>query len=85
MTEKRAELDHLVLEVRDPARSVRFYSEVLGLKPVRLGEYLAGECPFPSVRVSRGTLVDMFPPRMWRRGKPTNGNHFCLSYSQAGL
>ena len=28
-----AEFDHLVLEVKDPALSVRFYSEVLGLDP----------------------------------------------------
>jgi hypothetical protein len=28
---ERAAFDHLVLEVKDPARSVQFYSEVLGL------------------------------------------------------
>jgi catechol 2,3-dioxygenase-like lactoylglutathione lyase family enzyme len=81
----RAELDHLVLEVRDPVRSVRFYSEVLGLPPVRLREYLEGEAPFPSVRISRGIILDMFPPRMWRGRKLVNPNHFCLAYSRAGL
>lgn len=81
----RAELDHLVLEVRDPVRSVRFYTEVLGLEPVRLGEFLAGEVPFPSVRISRGTVLDMFPKPMWRGGKLKNQNHFCLAYSRSGL
>jgi catechol 2,3-dioxygenase-like lactoylglutathione lyase family enzyme len=82
---QRAEFDHLVLEVKDPARSVRFYSEVLGLEPVRLREFLEGEAPFPSVRVSRGTVLDMFPPRMWRGPTRSNQNHFCLAYSSSGL
>jgi catechol 2,3-dioxygenase-like lactoylglutathione lyase family enzyme len=81
----RAELDHLVLEVRDPVRSVRFYREVLGLKPVRLREFVEGEAPFPSVRISRGTVLDMFPPRMWRGRRLSNQNHFCLAYSRSGL
>jgi catechol 2,3-dioxygenase-like lactoylglutathione lyase family enzyme len=81
----RAELDHLVLEVKDPVRSVRFYGEVLGLKPVRLREFVEGKAPFPSVRISRGTVLDMFPPRMWRGPRLQNQNHFCLAYSQSGL
>ena len=81
----RAELDHLVLEVKDPARSVRFYSEVLGLPPVRLTEFLEGEAPFPSVRVSRTTVLDMFPPRMWRGRRLESQNHFCLAYSESEL
>lgn len=31
-------LDHLVLTVRDPQATVRFYEAVLGMKPVRFGE-----------------------------------------------
>lgn len=31
-------LDHLVLTVRDPQATVRFYEAVLGIKPVRFGE-----------------------------------------------
>ena len=83
--DQRVELDHLVLEVKDPARSVQFYNEVLGLEPVRLREFLEGEAPFPSVRISRGTLLDLFPPRMWRGRKLKNQNHFCLAYSSSGL
>jgi len=81
----RTAFDHLVLEVKDPARSVRFYSEVLGLEPVRLREFLEGEAPFPSVRVSQDTLLDMFPPRMWRARTRANQNHFCLAYSSVGM
>ena len=80
-----AEFDHLVLEVKDPALSVRFYSEVLGLEPVRLREFLEGEAPFPSVRISPDTVLDMFPPRMWRGRRLANQNHFCLAYSESGL
>ena len=83
--EQRVELDHLVLEVKDPVRSIRFYTDVLGLEPVRLREFLEGEAPFPSVRISRGTVLDMFPPRMWRGRRLTNQNHFCLAYSSSGL
>ncbi len=82
---RRPAFDHLVLEVKDPARSVQFYSEVLGLEPVRLREFLEGEAPFPSVRVSPGTLLDMFPPRMWRGRLRANQNHFCLAYGSAGM
>jgi catechol 2,3-dioxygenase-like lactoylglutathione lyase family enzyme len=78
---QRAAFDHLVLEVEDPKHSVEFYREVLGLEPVRLREFLEGEAPFPSVRVSPGTLLDMFPPRMWRGPARANQNHFCLAYS----
>ena len=35
--------DHIVLRVKDPAASVDFYSKTLGLAPVRLEEYQAGE------------------------------------------
>ena len=81
----RAQFDHLVLEVKDPARSVRFYSEVLGLPPLRLPEFLKGEAPFPSVRVSRTTVLDMFPPRLWRGRRLGSQNHFCLAYGESEL
>lgn len=80
-----ASLDHLVLEVRDPVASTAFYRDVLGLAPVRLAAFQAGEAPFPSLRVSRGTLVDLMPPRMWAGRRPRNPGHFCLAVSAAQL
>jgi glyoxylase I family protein len=78
------ELDHIVLNVADIDRSLRFYTEVLGLQPERLAEFKAGQVGFPSVRINRDTIIDLFPIRSAadaRRdgGKKTgNLNHFCL-------
>jgi catechol 2,3-dioxygenase-like lactoylglutathione lyase family enzyme len=78
-------LDHLVLEVADPARSVLFYRDVLGLRPVRLREFVAGQVSFPSARVTRNSVLDFFPPRMWRGRRAANPNHFCLTLSRAAI
>jgi len=51
--------DHLVLSVADVERSLRFYSGTLGLAPVRVEEWRAGRAPFPSVRVSDSTIIDL--------------------------
>lgn len=81
----RPTLDHLVLEVRDPQASVRFYVDVLGLAPVRLEEFMAGTVPFPSGRFAEGTLVDFFGPKMWRGAEARNPNHFCLTFDEPGI
>jgi len=78
-------LDHLVLEVADPVRSTRFYSDVLGLRPVRLREFVAGRAPFPSARIGRTSVLDFFPPRMWRAEQAENPNHFCLTFGAAAI
>ena len=44
-------LDHIVLWVSDPVAAAHFYEKAVGLEPVRLAEFAAGEAPFPSVRV----------------------------------
>ncbi|SBT50022.1 VOC family protein [Micromonospora auratinigra] len=66
--------DHLVLTVADVERSLDFYCGTLGLAPVRVDRWRAGEAPFPSVRVDPGTIIDLV------RGEPggTNVDHFCL-------
>jgi glyoxylase I family protein len=51
--------DHLVLWVEDPLRSVEFYERVLGFPGVRKDEFAAGKAPFPSVRVSEHSIVDL--------------------------
>ncbi len=69
--------DHLVLTVTDVERSLAFYLGPLGLAPVRVDAWRSGQAPFPSVRVSPTTIIDLIP-------KPTNAppgsnvDHICL-------
>jgi glyoxylase I family protein len=68
-----------------------FYSRVVGLTPVRSGEFEAGEAPFPSVRVSEDSIIDLMPLHMadglgsvagaeGSAGHPVN--HVCLALSK---
>ncbi|KOG90395.1 VOC family protein [Streptomyces varsoviensis] len=66
--------DHLVLNVADVERSLAFYCGPLGLEPVRVDEWRAGEAPFPSVRISPTTIIDLVHGA---RGE-SNVDHFCL-------
>ena len=50
---KVTELDHIVLNVGDIQRSLKFYTDVLGLQAERLDEFKAGKVGFPSVRIRR--------------------------------
>jgi len=54
-------LDHLVLNCADVEASLRWYSEELGLEPVRVDEWRGGSAPFPSVRIDPQTIIDLFP------------------------
>ncbi|MBO0732521.1 MAG: NUDIX domain-containing protein, partial [Acidimicrobiaceae bacterium] len=53
------DMDHVVLWVADVERSLRFWCGQLGLEGVRLEAWRRGEVPFPSVRVSDGTIIDL--------------------------
>ncbi|WP_037294915.1 VOC family protein [Saccharomonospora azurea] len=66
--------DHLVLNVADVERSLAFYVGVLGLAPVRVDAWRAGEVPFPSVRIDQGTIIDLV---RGPRGE-SNVDHLCL-------
>lgn len=55
-------LDHLVLLVADPERSLDFYVGLLGLRGDRVDAWRAGEVPFPSVRIDSTTIIDLFGP-----------------------
>ena len=69
-------MDHIVLRVSDVERSLDWYANMLGLQPVRLDEWRAGECPFPSVRISTETIIDLITGDV---GYDTrNLDHFCL-------
>jgi catechol 2,3-dioxygenase-like lactoylglutathione lyase family enzyme len=79
-------LDHVVLEVRDAEAAVAFYRDVLGLAPVRLAEWRRGEAPFPSGRVTGETIIDFFPPDLWRsRRRAANPNHLCFTLSRPAV
>jgi catechol 2,3-dioxygenase-like lactoylglutathione lyase family enzyme len=54
------EIDHVVFNVRDAEVSVAWWRDLLGLEPVRLDEWRRGEVPFVSVRISPGTILDLF-------------------------
>lgn len=58
----------------DAERSLAWYTEVLGLEAERVEEWRRGEAPFPSVRINRDTIIDLF--QVERTGE--NMNHLCL-------
>ncbi|MFJ9472710.1 VOC family protein [Streptomyces caniferus] len=66
--------DHLVLNVADIERSLAFYCGPLGLEPVRVDAWRAGEAPFPSVRVSPTTIIDL----VQEPHEGSNVDHLCL-------
>ncbi|GAA2280023.1 dioxygenase [Streptomyces ruber] len=70
--------DHLVLNVADIERSLAFYTGPLGLAPVRVAEWRAGEAPFPSVRVSPTTIIDLVQAPAEKPGGSSNVDHICL-------
>ncbi|SCG56195.1 VOC family protein [Micromonospora humi] len=74
MTMRVTGFDHLVLAVGDVERSLDFYCGTLGLAPVRVDRWRAGEVPFPSVRVDAGTIIDLVVGE--RDGSTVD--HFCL-------
>jgi catechol 2,3-dioxygenase-like lactoylglutathione lyase family enzyme len=79
------DLDHIVLNIRDIDRSLKFYTDVLGLRPERLDQFRSGKVSFPSVRINERTIIDLFPaketePLAAPIAEKTNGNlnHLCL-------
>lgn len=51
--------DHLVVRCADVERTLAWYVDRLGMAPVRLDEWRRGEVPFPSVRASEDTIIDL--------------------------
>ena len=85
-------LDHVVLWTKDPAVAMDFYTRVVGLQPVRFDEFLTGDAPFPSVRVSDDSIIDLSPSGKaastetqthvaGSAGHPVN--HVCLAMTKA--
>ena len=77
---KITELDHIGLRVKDVETSLRFYSELLGLKTERVEKWRDGEIGFPSVRLNADTLIDFFlsEKKVDNTNKEINQDHFCL-------
>src|SRR5204863_5666168 len=61
-------------------KALGFYTEVLGMQPVRVDRWRAGEIRFPSVRVSDATIIDLVPTdqSVGRSPAQENVDHFCL-------
>jgi catechol 2,3-dioxygenase-like lactoylglutathione lyase family enzyme len=77
---KITEMDHIVLRVKDVEVSLRFYTELLGLKPERVEQWKAGEVRFPSARLNDDTIIDFFATDQQPIGKDgvRNQDHFCM-------
>ena len=75
MTELRPiGLDHIVLVVADVERSLAWYVDEVGGRPVRVDEWRAGEVFFPSVRLSDDSIIDLIAGE--RSG--LNLDHLCV-------
>lgn len=77
-------MDHIVLNVEDDEKMINFYTKVLMFPPERLDEYRSGRVPFPSVRLNKDTIIDLFPKKLWQEGSLAgagreNLNHFCIA------
>lgn len=70
--------DHTNWRVKDLERSLRFYRDVLGLKPFGVDEYHRGERPIVSLRVTSTFILHLRPDPSFEPG-PTGGyDHLAL-------
>lgn len=83
-------IDHVVLWVDDPTKSLDFYVDIVGLHPVRRQDFEDGNAPFPSVRLNDSTILDLMRKDMlsdvqdFTGGSDGGGapiNHICFSMS----
>jgi catechol 2,3-dioxygenase-like lactoylglutathione lyase family enzyme len=77
---KITEMDHIVLRVKDVETSLRFYTEILGLRSERVDQWRAGNVRFPSVRLNDDTIIDLFASDQDPIGRDGRRNldHYCL-------
>jgi catechol 2,3-dioxygenase-like lactoylglutathione lyase family enzyme len=84
-------IDHVVLWVSDPIRSLEFYRQVVGLPSEREEEFRAGRVAFPSVRIDSTSIIDLMPRSAVGRMDAVPGmkgasghpvNHVCLAMSE---
>ena len=81
-------IDHVVLWVDDPTKSLDFYVNIVGLSPVRRRDFEEGTAPFPSVRLNGSTILDLMSRDMLSEVQDFTGggngggapiNHVCFS------
>lgn len=72
--------DHVVLCCADVATTLGWYQDNLGLEGVRIEQWRAGQVPFPSVRISADTIIDLIPlrgePALAHSARPVD--HICV-------
>ncbi len=81
-------MDHIVLNVENEDAMLAFYQEILTLPAERLEEYRAQKASFPSIRLNAGTIIDLFPKRMWSKAGPRSsgtGKSACHSGTDSWL
>ncbi|SHK64887.1 Catechol 2,3-dioxygenase [Pseudonocardia thermophila] len=76
------QIDHIVLRVKDPEASLRWYVEKFGFLVHRLDEFRAGTVPFPSVEIRPGQIIDL-DARQPNTG--TNVSHFAVEIEATDL
>lgn len=81
-------MDHIVINTVDIEGMLHFYTIILELPGERIKEFHNHQVPFPSVRITDDSIIDLFPKRLWEQDNPENVcrpnlNHFCLSTNKA--
>ena len=74
-----AGIDHVVINVSDAERAMRWYQKHLGFEPERYGEWLSGKAPFLSMRVNELTVIDLLETD--RSGENADHISFCSTGS----
>ena len=78
-----AGIDHVVINVADAERAMRWYQKHLGFEPERYGEWLSGKAPFLSMRVNELTVIDLLETD--RSGENVDHISFCITGSLEDL
>ena len=80
--------DHVVLRCADVEVTLAWYL-ALGLTPVRVDEWRRGEAPFPSVRITADSIIDLVAHDPSRGGtpRPVDGrlDHLCIAVQPTDL
>ena len=78
-----AGIDHVVINVSDAERAMRWYQKHSGFEPERYGEWLSGKAPFLSMRVNEVTVIDLLETD--RSGENVDHISFCITGSLEDL
>ena len=52
-------MDHIVINAVDINSSLHFYTKILDLHGERIDEFKNNQVPFPSVRLTKDTIIDL--------------------------